>query len=118
MSEMQKQQDAPELEKENARRREAKAPCSAVWIVLYNEPDTQRSGIHGVFAEESSARLAANSCNRTMRAVYRAEKWSLIVPNVKDEPTERERSELVITPTPWIHKLPQSLRWLRRLVRQ
>lgn len=53
-------------------------PYRHVWLVLWVEQDTQRSGVHGVFNDENSARTETERANyNTIGRVYRAEQWPI-----------------------------------------
>jgi hypothetical protein len=53
-------------------------PYKHVWLVLWAEQDTQRSGVHGVFSDEDSALRTVEFLNATPGRVYRAEQWSIL----------------------------------------
>lgn len=53
-------------------------PYKHVWIVLWAEQDTQRSGVHGVFTDVDAARDQAAKLNHTMGRVYRVEQWPIL----------------------------------------
>ncbi len=61
-------------------------PYKHVWLVLWKEQDTERSGVHGVFTDEDEARrvveranCAGDKRNRLpdMAKIYRAECWPI-----------------------------------------
>lgn len=53
-------------------------PYKHVWLVLWAEQDTQRSGVHGVYADEDAARTAVARLNYMSGRVYRVEQWPII----------------------------------------
>ena len=51
-----------------------------VWIVTYEDPENNRSGIHGVFQSERDANVARDMCNRSSNQVFRAQQWLVVNP--------------------------------------